>query len=151
MRKRIVLHVPVLCVFSSGLCQAGGWECVFEIEVGCEVKPVNGKGLFVAGALFMGAAVVLAVNPPAPNTNGCEIGFGGVDCGVNENPLPLLFENGFALLAAVVGESTFGGPVLGKRLPALAERLDGACSGFEEEGLGALKPAKGFVMASTAC
>ena len=151
MRKRIVLHVPVFCVFSSGLCQAGGWECVIEIEVGREVKPVNGKGLFVAGALFMGAAVVLAVNPPAPNTNGCEIGFGGVDCGVNENPLPLLFENGLALLAAVVGESTFGGPVLGKGLPTFAKRFGGACSGFDEEGLGTPKPAKGFAEASTGC
>lgn len=115
------------------------------------MKPVNGKGLFGAGALFTRAAVVLVLNPPASNKIGWETGFSGVDCGVNENPLPLLFENGLALLAVVVGKSTFGGTLLGNRLPALAKAVEAACSDFEWKVSGGPKPAKGLAEVWTGC
>lgn len=119
---RIVFDIPVLCVFSCclGHANAGGWEGVVKIVVGCEVKVVNEVGFVGGGAVFMGSALLFVVKPRLLKTNGCTSGFDGVDCGVNEDSMPLLFENGFALLAAVVGESIFCWLVLGKALSPFA-------------------------------
>ena len=69
--------------------------------------------------------MVAELNPPL-KTNGCDAGFGGVDCGVNEKPL--LFENGFALFTVVGGKSTFGGLVAGNARVAFANGFADACS-----------------------
>jgi hypothetical protein len=107
LKKVIDLDVPLFCMFCHrGLENSGGWTDVAGVEIGCEVigcEVKNEDGVLVAGiAVFTDATVVVVLK-----TKGCEVDFGGVDCGVNEKLL-LLFENGFAVLAAVVGESTFG-------------------------------------------
>jgi hypothetical protein len=71
---------------------------------------------------------------------------------VNDNPFPtFLFENGFAVLAAVVGESTFGGPVYGKGLSGFVRGYVNACAAFVAKGLNGPELAKGFAETSDGC
>lgn len=71
---------------------------------------------------------------------------------MNDNPFPIFpFENGFAVLAAVSGESTFAGPVYGKGLSGFVKGYVNACTGLVAKGLNGPELAKGFAETSDGC
>ena len=71
---------------------------------------------------------------------------------MNDNPFPIfLFEYGFAVLAAVSGESTFAGPVYGKGLSGFVKGYVNACTGLVAKGLNGPELAKGFAETSDGC
>lgn len=71
---------------------------------------------------------------------------------MNDDPFPLLIsENEFAVLAAVVGESTFAGAVLGKGLPEFVKGFVDACADFVTNGLNGPGLAKGYAETPDGC